>query len=338
VPCAHAAMAGGATWLGVAQLAEGIALRRAGVGARILSWLHVPGDDFAAALAVDIDLSVSSLWALAEIRAASAQTGRPARVHLKADTGLSRNGCQPKDWPALVAAVAAAVAENSVEVVGVWSHLAMADTPGHPSVRRQRDLFVEMAGAVERAGVAVPIRHLANSASLLTDPAARFDLVRPGLAVYGLSPVPDLGDPASYGLTPVMTVRGRLALVKEVPAGEGVSYGHEYTTRQATTLALVPLGYADGVPRSAGNRAEVMAAGRRRTIAGRVCMDQFVVDLGTGPDASEARAGDAVVLFGVGRDGEPTAEDWGIAAGTISYEIVSRIGSRVPRTYLGAGE
>jgi alanine racemase len=338
VPCARAAVEGGATWLGVAQLAEGIALRRAGVGARLLSWLHVPGDDFAAALAADIDLSVSSLWALAEIRAAAAHTGRPARVHLKADTGLSRNGCQPGDWPALVAAVAAAVAESSIEVVGVWSHLAMADTPGHPSVRRQRELFVEMAGAVERAGVAVPIRHLANSASLLTDPAARFDLVRPGLAVYGLSPVPHLGDPASYGLTPVMTVRGRLALVKEVPAGEGVSYGHEYTTRHATTLALVPLGYADGVPRSAGNRAEVMAAGRRRTIAGRVCMDQFVVDLGTGPDVSEARAGDEVVLFGVGRDGEPTAEDWGIAAGTISYEIVSRIGARVPRTYLGAGE
>jgi alanine racemase len=338
VPCARAAVEGGATWLGVAQLAEGIILRRAGVSARLLSWLHVPGDDFAAALAADIDLSVSSLWALAEIRAAAAQTGRPARVHLKADTGLSRNGCQPGDWPALVAAVAAAVAENSVEVVGVWSHLAMADTPGHPSVRRQRDLFVEMAGAVERAGVAVPIRHLANSASLLTDPAARFDLVRPGLAVYGLSPVPDLGDPASYGLTPVMTVRGRLALVKEVPAGEGVSYGHEYTTRQATTLALVPLGYADGVPRSAGNRAEVMAVGRRRTIAGRVCMDQFVVDLGNGPDASEAQAGDEVVLFGVGRDGEPTAQDWGIAAGTISYEIVSRIGARVPRAYLGGGE
>jgi alanine racemase len=338
VPCARAAVEGGATWLGVAQLAEGIALRRAGVSAPLLSWLHVPGDDFAAALAADIDLSVSSLWALAEIRAAAGQTGRPARVHLKADTGLSRNGCQPGDWPALVAAVAAAVAENSVEVVAVWSHLAMADTPGHPSVRRQRELFVEMAGAVERAGVAVPIRHLANSASLLTDPAARFDLVRPGLAVYGLSPVPDLGDPASYGLTPVMTVRGRLALVKEVPAGEGVSYGHEYTTRQATTLALVPLGYADGVLRSAGNRAEVMAAGRRRTIAGRVCMDQFVVDLGNGPDASEAQAGDEVVLFGVGRDGEPTAQDWGIAAGTISYEIVSRIGARVPRAYLGGGE
>jgi alanine racemase len=335
VPCARAALAGGATWLGVAQLAEGMALREAGLGGRILSWLHVPGDAFADALVADIDLSVSSLWALAEIRAAATATGRTARIHLKADTGLSRNGCQPADWPDLVAAAASAQAEGSVEVVGVWSHLAWADAPQHPTVLRQRELFVEMADAVERAGLPVQLRHLANSAATLTDPAAHFDLVRPGLAVYGLSPVPDLGDPASYGLTPAMTLRGRLAVVKRVPAGEGVSYGHEYHTGEDTTLALVPLGYADGVPRSASNRGETLVAGSRRRVAGRVCMDQYVVDLGTGPDAAAARAGDEAVLFGSGAEGEPTAQDWADAADTISYEIVTRVGARVPRRYVG---
>jgi alanine racemase len=341
VPCARAALAGGAGWLGVAQLAEGLALRAAGVDAPLLSWLHVPGDDFVGALNAGIELSVSALWALAEIRAAADHTGRTARIQLKADTGLSRNGCQPADWPDLLAGVAAARAEGSVEVSGVWSHLAWADAPDHPTVQRQRELFVEMAAAVERAGIPVPLRHLANSAATLTDPQARFDLVRPGLAVYGLSPVPQLGDPAAYGLRPAMTVRGRLALVKQVPAGEGVSYGHDYHTSADTMLGLVPLGYADGVPRAAGNRAEVLAAGRRRTIAGRVCMDQFVLDLGelgdgsTHGDPAGAHAGDDVVLFGPGTDGEPTAQDWAEAVGTISYEIVARLGSRVPRRYVG---
>jgi alanine racemase len=335
VPCAKAALAAGATWLGVAQLSEGLALRRAGVGGRVLSWLHVPGEAFAAALEADIDLSVSATWALAEIRAAAMATGRTARIQLKADTGLSRNGCPPADWPELLAAVGAAVAEGLVEVAGVWSHLACADTPSHPSVRRQRDRFVAMADAAERSGLSVPLRHLANSAATLTDPSTHFDLVRPGLAAYGLSPVPDLGDPAAYGLVPAMTLRGRLASVKAVPAGEGVSYGHEYLTEQDTTLALVPLGYGDGVPWSAGNRAETLVAGRRRRVAGRMCMDQFVVDLGSGPDAAAARAGDEAVLFGPGRRGEPTAQDWAEATGTISYEIVTRIGARVPRVYVG---
>jgi alanine racemase len=192
-----------------------------------------------------------------------------------------------------------------------------------------------MVATAERASIPVPIRHLANSAATLTDPDAHFDVVRPGIALYGISPVPDLGDPSAYGLRPAMTLRGRLAGVKTVPAGEGVSYGHEYHTAQETTLALVPLGYADGVPRSAGNRGEALVAGQRRRVAGRVCMDQFVVDLGTGPDAVAAREGDEVVLFGPGDGGEPTAQDWADAVGTIHYEIVTRIGSRVPRRYVG---
>ena len=335
VPCARAALAGGATWLGVAQLAEGLTLRRAGVGGRLLSWLHVPGDDFAAAIAADIDLSVSARWALSEIVAAARAAGRPANIQLKADTGLSRNGCQPADWPDLVAAVAGAVADGSVQVTGVWSHLACADEPGHPSIQRQRQRFVDLVDAVERAGLPVPLRHLANSASTLTDPSAHFDLVRAGLAVYGLSPVPQVDGPAAYGLTPAMTLRGRLAAVKRVPAGEGVSYGHDFVTDRATTLGLVPLGYADGIPRSAGNEGQLLVAGARRSIAGRVCMDQLVVDLGDGPEAAAARAGDDVVVFGTGPDGAPTAQEWAAASGTISYEIVSRIGARVPRRYLG---
>jgi alanine racemase len=175
------------------------------------------------------------------------------------------------------------------------------------------------------------VRHLANSAATLTAPATHFDLVRPGIAVYGLSPVPHLGAPSSYGLRPAMTLRSTVALTKDVPAGAGVSYLHRYVTERATRLALVPLGYADGVPRSATNLAQVQLGGVRRTIAGTVCMDQFVLDVGDDP----VQAGDDVVLFGPGDDGEPTAQEWAESLGTINYEIVTRVGARVPRTYVG---
>ena len=180
----------------------------------------------------------------------------------------------------------------------------------------------------ERAGIRPQVRHLANSAATLTLPAAHFDLVRPGIAVYGLSPVPAESD---FGLTPAMTLRAGLASVKHVRAGEGVSYGHVYTTTRETTLALVPLGYADGVPRHASNVGPVSINGARFTVSGRVCMDQFVVDVGDHPVAP----GDAAILFGAGRDGEPTAHDWAEAVGTIHYEIVTRVGARVPRVYVG---
>jgi alanine racemase len=215
----------------------------------------------------------------------------------------------------------------------VWSHLAYADAPGHPTVRRQAEAFSAAVAAAESAGLRPEVRHLANSAATLTAPDLHLDLVRPGIAVYGISPVPDLGGPPDFGLRPAMTLTGRLVLVKRVPAGSGVSYGHEYVTDRETTLGLVPLGYADGIPRHAGNAGPVLAAGRRRTLAGRVCMDQVVLDLGD--DA--AAAGDEVVLFGPGDDGAPTAQDWADAAGTIAYEIVTRVGPRVPRTYTGTG-
>lgn len=333
LPSARAALAGGATWLGVAQVAEALALRAAGVDARVLCWLYAPGGDLASAVAADVDVSVAAPWALAEAVAAARTSGRPARVHLKADTGLGRGGCPPEQWRELVEATLRAQSEGAVRFVGVWSHLAFADAPDHPTVRRQAAAMTEAVDVATRAGADLEVRHLANSAAVLTTPEVHLDLVRPGLAVYGLSPVPDLGAPADYGLRPAMTVRSRLALVKRVPAGHGVSYGHAYTTSEPTTLGLVPLGYADGVPRHASGSGPLLAAGRRVTVAGRVCMDQVVVDLGA--DADDVRAGDEVVLFGPGSAGEPTAQDWADAAGTISYEIVARMSGRLPKRYAG---
>ncbi|GAC1325940.1 MAG: alanine racemase [Mycobacteriales bacterium] len=332
LPSARASLAGGAGWLGVAFLEEALALRAAGVSAPVLCWLAVPGEDLAAAVAADVDLSASATWTIDELAAAGRLAGRPARVHLKVDTGLSRAGATTADWPDLCAVAAKAQAEGVVSVVGVWSHFAYADSPAASTTTRQLAVFgeaVEVAGA---AGLQPQLRHLANSAATLTRPDARFDLVRPGLAVYGLSPVPEVADAASLGLTPAMSLRARVALAKQVPAGVGVSYGHRYHPSTDSRLALVPLGYADGVPRAATNLAEVLLAGRRRQISGTVCMDQFVVDVGDDP----VQAGDEVVLFGSGADGEPTAQEWADRLGTISYEIVTRVGVRVPRTYTGA--
>ena len=332
VPSARAAVAGGATWLGTALLDEALALRAAGLtDPRVLAWLIGPGERLTEAVTADIDLSVNAGWALEEIVAAAGSVGRPARVHLKIDTGLGRGGATSGDWPELVAAARRAQAGGAVQVVGVWSHFAYADAPGHDTIKRQAVAFDEAVRVAERSGLELEVRHLANSAATLTAPELHYDLVRPGLAVYGLSPVPDVGGPADFGLRPAMTLTSGLVLVKRVPAGQGVSYGHGYVTDQETTLGLVPLGYADGIPRSATSVGPVLAARRRRTVAGRVCMDQFVLDLGDDP----ATAGEEVVLFGPGDAGEPTAEDWAAATGTIAYEIVTRIGPRVPRAYVG---
>jgi alanine racemase len=332
VPSARAAIRGGASWLGVAQLSEAMALRRHGIPEPLLSWLHVPGSDFAGAISADIDLSVSALWSLGEIAGAARALGRPARIHLKVDTGLGRNGAFGDDWTSLLSAARALESEGVVAIVGVWSHFVYADEPTHPTVRRQEERFAQAVADAERAGCNLEVRHIANSAATVTNPGAAFDLVRPGLAVYGLSPVPQLGDSQSFGLIPAMTLRAELAVTKRLPAGQGLSYGHQYVTTSDTTVGLVPIGYADGIPRNATNVGPVSVAGTRHTVAGRVCMDQFVVDLGP---SSTAQAGDAVIVFGAGHNGEPTAQDWAEATATISYEIISRIGSRVPRVYLG---
>lgn len=335
VPVARAAVAGGAGWLGVAQLGEALALRAAGLQVPVLAWLPVPGDAFEAAVAAGVDLGISTGHALAEAADAARATGRPARIHLKADTGLGRNGAAAADWPDLVDAALKLAAEGLVDPVGAWSHLACADEPGHPSVDAQLTAFGAALELAESRGARFAVRHLANSAGLLTRPDTHFDLVRAGLSVYGLSPVPELARPAELGLRPAMTLVGRLASVKRVPAGHGVSYGHTYTTAAETVLGLLPLGYGDGLPRHASGTGPVRVGGRTVPVAGRVCMDQVVLDLG--PDGAGAVAGDLATVFGDGADGGPTAEDWARAAGTISYEIVTRIGPRVPRRYVGAG-
>ena len=333
LPCARAAVQGGASWLGVAFLEEALALRSDGIDVPVLAWLMVPEEDLAPAVAAGVDLSVDDLAQLDRVLAAARATGTTARVQLKVDTGLSRAGATIRDWPDVCAAAAKAEAGGEVSVTGVWSHFAFADGgPDHPVNGAQAGVFAEALAVVDRAGLRPQVRHLANSAATLTAPATHYDLVRPGLACYGLSPVPDLGAPADFGLRPAMTLTSTVALVKRVPAGTGVSYLHRYVTAAEATLALVPLGYADGVPRAATGTAEVLLRGRRRTIAGTVCMDQFVLDLGD----DTVEAGDEVVLFGPGDDGEPTAQEWASALGTIDYEIVTRIGARVPRTYVGA--
>jgi alanine racemase len=331
VPCARAALEAGADWLGTATPEEALALRAAGITARVLCWLWTPGGPWRAAVDADIDVTVSALWALREVTAAAAAAGRTARVQLKADTGLGRNGAQPADWPDLVAAARAAEVEGLIKVTGLWSHFACADEPGDPSIAAQLAVFHSALETAERAGLRPEIRHMANSPATLTLPEAHFDLVRPGVAMYGISPVPQVGGPADFGLRPVMRLSARLASAKRVPGGHGVSYGHHYRTPGETTLALVPVGYADGIPRHASGTGPVLVAGKWRTVAGRVAMDQFVVDLG----GDSAEPGDEAVLFGPGDRGEPTAEDWARAAGTIAYEIVTRIGTRVPRVYVG---
>ena len=340
VPSARAALAGGACALGVAQPSEALALREAGVDAPVLTWLVAPGTDVAPLVARDVEVAVSAPWLLDELAAAARDLGRPATVQLKVDTGLGRNGAfgLPLDagdprtaWSDLVGHAARLEAEGAVAVRGLFTHFAYADAPQHPTVRAQQEAFADAVAVAERAGLRPEVRHMANSAATLTTPSASWDMVRPGLAVYGLSPVPDIGSAEDFGLRPAMRVTARVAVTKRVPAGQGLSYGHTYVTPRETTVVDVPLGYADGIPRHASGTGPVQVGGRRFTVSGRVCMDQFVVDVGDLPVA----AGDEVVILGPGDDGEPTAQDWAEAAGTISYEIVTRFGPRVPRVHVG---
>ncbi|ADG87336.1 alanine racemase [Thermobispora bispora] len=329
VPVARTCVAAGAARIGTALVTEAIALRDAGITAPILAWIFTPGERPDEALRRDIELSAGALWAIDEIAAAARRTGRTAKVHLKVDTGMSRAGATLDDWPALLQHALAVQAEGSIEITGIWSHLACADTPENPVNERQLAVFDQALRIADKAGVSSGvIRHIANSAATLTLPAARYDMVRPGIAIYGLSPAPRHGD---FGLRPAMTLVARLSSVKRVAAGAGVSYGHTYVAERATTLGIVPLGYADGIMRAGSNRLEVLAAGRRRRIAGRVCMDQFAIDLGDDP----AEPGDEVILFGPGDHGEPTCQEWADQLGTITYEIVTKIGGRVPRIHIG---
>ena len=336
VEAARAARAGGADWLGVAVLEEALALRAAGDTGRVLAWLAVPGEDYAPAVEADVDVSAYTTAQVEAVAAAARSLGRRARLQLKVDTGLNRGGATAADWPALVAAAADAEQTGAVQVTGIWSHLACSDEPDHPANDAQEKAFVHALQVVDAVGIEPEVRHLSNSAGALLRPWSAYDLVRCGIASYGLSPAPDVVTAAELGLVPAMTARARLGLVKRVPAGAGVSYGHTWTAPRDTTVALVPVGYGDGVPRHASSAAHVLAAGAKRLVAGRVCMDQLMVDLGDGAAAERAEAGDPVVLFGTGEDGAPTAQDWAEACGTISYEIVTRIGGRFVRRHVSS--
>lgn len=325
-PIVRAAREAGAEWIGAATPAEALAVRATGDTGPVLCWLAAPQEDLAAAVAAGIEVTASSVDQLEQVIAVG---GRP-RTQLKVDTGLARNGAFGEDWSRLVEAAAAHQRAGRLEITGVWSHLACADEPTHPANDEQESVFRAAVEELVAAGLEPGLRHLANSPATLTRPSAHFDLVRVGVATYGINPARDLRH--DVALTPVMTLRGRVAAVKRVPAGTSVSYGHTFTTDRETTLGLVPLGYAEGVPVTGSGRLSVGFAGERIVQVGRVCMDQFMVDLG---DRS-ARRGDLVTLFGPGHDGEPSANDWAAAAGTIGYEIVTRIGGRVVRTYRGA--
>jgi len=328
----RAALIAGATELGVATIDEALALRGDGITAPILAWLHAPGTDFAPALRADVQIAVSSVRQLAELLDAVQRTGTPATLTVKVDTGLNRNGVSAAQYPAMLGALRRAQSDETVRLRGFMSHLVHADDPDHPTNNLQAQRFSDMLDQARSSGVRYEIAHLANSSSAMSRPDLAFDMIRPGIAVYGLSPIPRRGQ---MGLTPAMTLRCTVALVKSVHAGDGVSYGHTWVADRDTTLALMPIGYADGVYRALSGRFDVLINGRRRRSVGRICMDQFVVDLG--PGETGVREGDTAILFGPGTDGEPTAQDWADALDTIHYEVVTSPRGRVARVFREGG-
>ncbi|WP_336085253.1 alanine racemase [Nocardia sp. SSK8] len=331
VQVARAALGAGAAELGVTTVAEALVLREAGITAPILCWLNTIDADFGAAIAADVEIGVSSLTQLRAVERAAQAAGRAGVVSLKVDTGLNRNGVSAAEYPQVLAALRTIVEQGTLRLRGIFSHLAHADEPGHPMIDEQRERFVTAIAQAKEQGLEPEQVHLANSAATLTRPDLHFDLVRPGISVYGLSPIPELGD---FGLKPAMTLQAQVTLVKQVAAGEGVSYGHRWIAPRDTTVALVPAGYADGVFRALSGRFEVWLGGALHRNVGRVCMDQFMVDLGDNP--GEVRAGDTAVLFGGGA-GHPHALDWARALDTIDYEVVCAPRGRAVRRYVGAG-
>jgi alanine racemase len=322
---ALAALGAGARWLGVTSIAEALPLRWRGVSAPILSWLNPPGADLDAALLHDIDLAIPSIAQFAAVSAAAARTGRRARVHLHLDTGMHRDGIDRAEWPALCELARLGEAAGRLEVVGVMSHLAVADEPGHPETRRQVMLFRNAVRIARARGLDPRLAHLAATAGALTDPSTRFGMVRIGAGLYGIDPS------RTTELRGAMTLAAPVVSVREANAGSGVGYGLRYTTPRRTRLALLPLGYADGIPRAVSPDARVLLRGRRVPIAGTVSMDQIVIDAG---DAG-IEPGEIVTVFGPGDDGEPTLREWADWTGTIEHELVTRIGPRVGRETVG---
>ena len=325
-----AAEAAGANWLGTALLEEGIALRNSGIKVPIISWLTPLGEDFKTAINLDIDLSISSIELLTEVISAGKVVKKIPRVHIEVDTGMSRGGVGD-DWQLFLTELSKTVKANEINIIGIWSHFARADEPGQAMNQEQLNTFEDRIKSASDVGIKPEFIHIANSAAALTNNGAHKNIIRWGIGLYGLSPdINNLGDSKSLKLKPAMRLKAKLHLVKAVKAGVSVGYGGTAITKSDTKLGVVTLGYADGVPRNANNLAGVFVDGKRAPLIGRVSMDQFVVDLGIN---SSAKTGDEVIVFGDGSSGEYTADEWAKASGTINYEIVTRIGSRVPRIY-----
>ena len=330
---ARTALAAGVDELGVATISEALALRTDGITAPVLAWLHTPGTVFDTAVNADVGIGITSLRQIDDLLGAVARTGRTAEVTIKVDTGLNRNGVAMGEYPAVLTALARAVADDTIRVRGIMSHLASGDEPDHPLNDLQAQRFTAMLAEARSRGVDFEVAHLSNSPSTMTRPDLGFDMVRPGIAVYGLSPIPERGD---LGLRPAMTLKCAVAMVKSVRAGEGVSYGHAWTAAVDTAVALLPIGYADGVYRTLSGRLAVLINGRSYNSVGRICMDQFMVDLG--PGDTDVAEGDEAILFGPGTSGEPTAQNWADLLGTIHYEVVTSPRGRVLRTFTGNGD
>jgi len=325
IAVSEAAVAAGADWLAVALVEEGAVLRKAGIQAPILLLSQPRLADLAAVVRYDLRVCVHSAMAAELLAVAAREQGTVARVHLKVDTGMNRVGVAPQD----ALAVAREIERRpELDLEGVFTHCAVADEPDNPFTDVQLDRFEAVLDQLAEAGISPAIRHAANSATAIVHPRGRYDLVRAGISVYGIAPAPGLA--TELGLRPAMTLRAEVSMVKRVPAGEGISYGLRHRTERETTVATVPIGYADGVPRRLGLVGGcVLVGGRRRPILGVVTMDQLMVDCGD----DHVEVGDEVVLIGRQDDEEITAEEWAGLLDTIAYEVVCGIGPRVPRFY-----
>jgi len=322
---ARAMLEAGATRLGVARVAEALHLRDAGVTAPIHVFTEPPPRSAATMLTYDLTPAVYSEEFAQSLSDAALAEGRRIGVHVKVDTGMHRVGIMASD---LSDAIRALRALDGIAIEGAWSHFAVADVPGHSFTRRQFDLFNELVIEIEKATGPLRYKHMANSAATLSLPESHLDIVRPGVAAYGLWPGPHLANRAD--LRPAMSLRARINASKIVPAGERLSYGLRYELERDGRIVTVPAGYADGYDRGFSGRADLLIEGKRHRVSGTVCMDQFLVDVGEDP----VGIGAVVTLIGSDGDARITAEELAGMIGTINYEITTRIASRVPRVYL----
>ena len=338
LPVAKSALSAGASWLGVALLEEARALRQGGINAPIIAWLTPITDDFASAISEGIDIAIPSLAHLEAITSAARSLGKCARIHLEVDTGMSRGGAL-NEWSELVSSAKAYQDSGLIKVIGIWSHFARADEAGHEFNNKQLENFKSAVAEAKSVGITPEVIHLSNSAAAINDADSHFDLLRLGIAIYGLSPdFSHMGSSEKLNLKPAMSIRARIHLVKDIPAGSQVGYGGSAITKVDTKLGVIAMGYSDGIPRNANSEAGVLVGNKRAPIIGRVSMDQFVVDLGRD---SSAKAGDWAYIIGSNPSdsytsaSSYTADSWASASATINYEIVTRIAARVKRIYQG---